>query len=81
MVMSDYSDKAKSLNGVYTGGYARFYIQVISTESMKGGMLMKSKHCTYGKKADIIGFSDYHGYDNFCCKSTITASAQAVIAK
>mgnify|MGYP000370445306 CR=1 FL=1 len=34
--------KVRLLNGVYTGGYAHFYIHRLYAESMKGGMLMKS---------------------------------------
>lgn len=65
-----------SLNGVYTGGCAHFYIHRFYTESMKGGMLMKSKHSTYGKKAASRSFGSYHFDDNFRHKSTIAALRQ-----
>ncbi len=66
---------------------ARFFLTVFSpavmpafiftgyylAESMKGGMLMKSKHSTYGKKTACRSFNDYHYSDNFRCKSTIAA--------
>ena len=44
-----------------------------NTESMKGGMLMKSKHGTYVKKAVYFSLRGYHFYDNFRHKSTIAA--------
>lgn len=43
------------------------------SESMKGGMLMKSKHCTYEKKTALRSFNYYHLYDNISNKSTIAA--------
>lgn len=49
--------KARFLNGVHTGGYAHTFIFTgRNAESMKGGMLMKSKHCTYGEKLLIALF-------------------------
>ena len=65
--------EARLLNGVFTGGYARFCIHRLYAESMKGGMLMKSKHYTYGKKIVIYNFRNYHFPDSFCHKSKITA--------
>ena len=44
-----------------------------NAESMKGGMLMKSKHCTYGKETTFCSFDSYHFDDNFFHKSTIAA--------
>ena len=76
--MSVLSGKARSLNGVYTGGYARFYIHRLYAEYMKGGMLMKSKHHTYGKKIADCNFRNYHFPDNFFRKSKVTASAKTV---
>ena len=36
---------------------------------------MKSKYILQdGKKTDCFSFDNYHFYDNFCCKSTITAT-------
>lgn len=53
------------------------------SESMKGGMLMKSKHCTYEKKTALRSFDYYHFYDNISNKSTIAAYMRlaAIIAK
>ena len=66
---------ARLLNGVYTGGYALTFIFAgRNAESMKGGMLMKSKHCTYGKKADNSSFNSIHIYDTVSHKRTIAAS-------
>lgn len=65
--------EARLLNGVFTGGYARFCIHRLYAESMKGGMLMKSKHYTYGKKIVIYNFRSYHLFDNFRHKGKITA--------
>ena len=48
-------------------------------EFMKGGMLMKSKHCANGKEIAICDFRDYHFIDSFLHKSRITASAKTVI--
>ena len=48
-------------------------------EFMKGGMLMKSKHCANGKKVAFGNFGSYHIFDSFLHKSRITASAQTVI--
>ena len=45
----------------------------IHVESMKGGMLMKSKHCTYGKKAACSDFCNYHFNDTISHKNTIAA--------
>ncbi len=39
---------------------------------------MKSKHHTYGKEIACCSFGNYHIYDNFYHKSTVTASAKAV---
>ena len=65
---------ARLLNGVYTGGYALTFIFAgRNAESMKGGMLMKSKHCTYGKKADYCSFNYCGLRDNFCSKGNIAA--------
>ena len=47
-------------------------------ESMKGGMLMKSKHIVNGKKIAICDFRDYHTSDNFLHKSRVTAIAVAI---
>ena len=67
--------KARFLNGVHTGGYAHTFIFTgRNAESMKGGMLMKSKHCTYGKKIAFCNFYDYHFNDNIFRKRTIAAS-------
>ena len=44
-----------------------------NAESMKGGMLMKSKHCIYGKKATCSTFYSYHFDDKVLHKSTIAA--------
>ena len=65
--------KARFLYGVFTGGYAHLYIHRQYAESMKGGMLMKSKHGTYVKKAVYFSLRGYHFYDNFRHKSTIAA--------
>ena len=66
--------KVRLLNGVYTGGYAHFYIHRLYAESMKGGMLMKSKHIvTYGKEIAFCSFDNYRYIDNFHHKSTIAA--------
>ena len=45
-------------------------------ESTKGGMLMKSKHCTYGKKATCSDFCSYRLNDTIPHKSTIAALCQ-----
>ena len=67
--------KARFLNGVHTGGYAHTFIFTgRNAESMKGGMLMKSKHCTYGEKAAYSTFCIYYTYDNIPHKRTIAAS-------
>ena len=51
-----------------------------NAESMKGGMLMKSKHIvTYGKEIANSNFGCYHLFDNFRYKFKITASAKTVI--
>ena len=42
-------------------------------ESMKGGMLMKSKHCTYGKESAFRAFGYRDLCDNFRPKSNVTA--------
>ena len=69
--------KVRFLNGVHTGGYAHTFIFTGSNaESMKGGMLMKSKHCTYGKEIACSNFCSYHFYDNVFHKSTIAALCQ-----
>lgn len=47
-----------------------------SAESMKGGVLMKSKHCTYGKKAACSNLGSNHTYDTILHKSKIAASAK-----
>ena len=66
--------KVRLLNGVYTGGYAHFYIHRLYAEFMKGGMLMKSKHIvTYGKEIAFGSFDNYRYIDNFHHKSTIAA--------
>ena len=68
---------ARLLNGVYTGGYALTFIFTgRNAESMKGGMLMKSKHCTYDKKAAYSTFGSYYLNDNISHKRTITALRQ-----
>ena len=67
--------KARFLNGVHTGGYAHTFIFTgRNAESMKGGMLMKSKHCTYGEKAAYSTFCIYYLNDNISHKRTIAAS-------
>ena len=69
--------KARFLNGVHTGGYAHTFIFTgRNAESMKGGMLMKSKHCVNGKKIAVCNFRDYHFIDNFLHKSRMTALAK-----
>ena len=51
-----------------------FYIhRLFLTESMKGGMLMKSKHCTYGKESAFRAFGYRDLCDNFRPKSNVTA--------
>ena len=57
------------------------YSQAFYAEFMKGGMLMKSKYRTYGKKTAIRSFRNYHYFDIFLHKSTIAASAKAAIVK
>ena len=47
-----------------------------NAEFMKGGMLMKSKHCTDGKKIAVCNFRDYHFIDSFFHKSKMTALAK-----
>ena len=47
-----------------------------NAESMEGGMLMKSKYRTYGKKTALRSFGNYHNYGNFRHKSTVTATVQ-----
>ena len=37
---------------------------------------MKSKHCTYGKKATCSNFGSNHTYDTISHKSKIAASAK-----
>lgn len=54
-------------NLLYTGTCAEF---------MKGGMLMKSKHCVNGKKVAVCNFRDYHFIDNLFHKSRMTALAK-----
>ena len=71
--MSDKSDKARSLNGDFTGGYAHLYIQALLAESVKGGMLMKSKHCIYEKKTVDNSFCSNHCYITILHKSAIAA--------
>ncbi len=53
-----------------------------NAESMKGGVLMKSKYAaTYGKKITSSNtqssFGSYHFFDNFRCKSKMTAPRQS----
>ena len=58
-----------------------FYIhRDLNPESMKGGMLMKSKYRTYGKETAFCSIGNYHRYDNFRHKSAIAAIAVAAIA-
>lgn len=45
-------------------------------ESTKGGMFMKSKHCTYGKKATRSDFCSHRLNDTILHKSTIAALGQ-----
>ena len=71
-------NKARFLSGVFTGGYARLTYTGRYAESMKGGVLMKSKHIANGKKIAICDFRDYHTSDNFLHKSRVTAIAVAV---
>ena len=47
-----------------------------NAESMKGGMLMKSKHIANGKEVAICDFRDYRSIDNFFHKSRVTAIAE-----
>ena len=66
--------KARFLNGVHTGGYAHTFIFTgRNAKSMKGGMLMKSKHCTYGKEVAYSTFYSYHFNDNISDNRTIAA--------
>ena len=66
--------KVRFLNGVHTGGYAHTFIFTgRNAKSMKGGILMKSKHCTYGKEIAFSDFGVYHFNDNVFHKSTIAA--------
>ena len=66
--------KARLLNGVDTGGYAHAFVFTgRNAESMKGGMLMKSKHCTYGKKTDCISYYYHRCFDSLLRKSAIAA--------
>ncbi len=52
------------------------------SESMKGGVLMKSKHiATYGKEIAICDFRDYRDIGNSLHKSRVTASAKTVTPK
>ena len=44
-----------------------------NVESMKGGVLMKSKRRTYGKKIALCSFGNYHFNVNIPHKSTIAA--------
>ena len=76
--MSEQSDKARLLYGVFTGGYAHLYIYRQCAESMKGGVLMKSKHIARGKKNAVGDFRSYHTLDNFLHKSRVTAIAVAI---
>ena len=76
--MSEQSDKARFLNGVFTGGYAHLYIYRQYAEFMKGGMLMKSKHIANGKEVAICDFRDYHNSGNLLHKSRVTAIAVAI---
>lgn len=68
--------KARFLYGAFTGGYAPFTYTGCNAESMKGGMLMKSKHCCYGKKIAFRNFRNYHFLDDFFHKSKMTALAK-----
>lgn len=73
--------KVRFLNGVITGGYAQLlYTRATMLSLWKEGMLMKSKHCTYGEKITLCSFSNYHINDIVSHKSTITASGKTVIA-
>jgi len=66
--------KARFINGVFTGGYALSFIFTgRNAESMKGGMLMKSKYHTYGKEIALCNFGYYHLDVNIPHKSTIAA--------
>ena len=49
-----------------------------NAESMKGGVLMKSKHIANGKKVAVCNFRDYHTFDNLFHKSRVTAIAVAI---
>ena len=49
-----------------------------NAEFVKGGVLMKSKHCANGKKIAVRNFRDYHFTDNFLHKSRVTAIAVAI---
>ena len=46
------------------------------SESMKGGVLMKSKHIADGKEVAICDFRGYHNSDNLLHKSRMTALAK-----
>ena len=73
--------KVRLLNGVITGGYAHpLYSRAAMLSLWKEGMLMKSKHCTYGEKITLCNFNNYHFNDIVPHKSTITASGKTVIA-
>ena len=49
-----------------------------NAQSMKGGVLMKSKYRANGKEIAICDFRDYHSIDNFLHKSRVTAIAVAI---
>ena len=65
--------KARFLYGVFTGGYAHLYIHRQYAESMKGGMLMKSKHCIYGKEVAHSTFNSICFDNTVSHKRTIAA--------
>ena len=69
-------NKARFLSGVFTGGYARLTYTGRYAESMKGGVLMKSKHIADGKKIAFCNFGNYLFTDDFIHKSTIAALCQ-----
>ena len=54
------------------------YIYRQYAESMKGGVLMKSKYRANGKEIAICDFRDYRSIDNFLHKSRVTAIAVAI---
>ena len=71
--------KVRLLNGGYSPAVMPPLHTGIRTESMKGGMLMKSKHFANGKEITICDFRDYLLFDNFLHKSRVTALAKSSV--